>query len=116
VTHIDPNTILLLLKASAVRMILMVLYSGKDDIILCILSKQKRSLLGSYLKLRFSLLEHHPLALDPVKATQAYSQVVLLLTRNGFPVITYWGLGNPRGICIATSSDDMLEVWAKSPK
>ena len=35
--------------------------------------------------------------------------------RGGVATITYWGLGKPRGICIATSADDELDIWTKSP-
>lgn len=58
---------------------------------------------------------HHPLALEPGEGDTGIFSGGASLDKNGIPVITYWGLGNPRGICIATSNDDMLEAWTKSP-
>ena len=37
------------------------------------------------------------------------------IDQKGVATITYWGLGNPRGICIATSTDPQLDTWQKSP-
>jgi len=66
---------------------------------------------------------HHPTALEPVeKERGTYSGRALLsgifsggafIDKQGVPTITYWGLGS--GVCIATSTDDELEVWTNSP-
>ena len=58
---------------------------------------------------------HHPLALEPGEGDTGIFSGGASLDKNGTPTITYWGLGAPRGICIATSTDDLLEVWTKSP-
>ncbi|MDQ1328111.1 MAG: hypothetical protein QG641_1396 [Candidatus Poribacteria bacterium] len=58
---------------------------------------------------------HHTLALEPGEGDNGIFSGGASLDKNGIPVITYWGLGNPRGICIATSNDDLLEAWTKSP-
>jgi len=57
---------------------------------------------------------HHPLALEPGEGDDGIFSGGASLDKNGVPTITYWGLGNPRGICIATSTDDLLENWTKS--
>ena len=58
---------------------------------------------------------HHPLALEPGEGDEGIFSGGAFIDKNGVPTITYWGLGNPRGICIATSTDDLLETWTKSP-
>ena len=58
---------------------------------------------------------HHPPALEPDEDDAGIFSGGASLDKNGVPTITYWGLGNPRGICIATSTDDLLETWTKSP-
>ncbi|MCP5526072.1 MAG: glycoside hydrolase family 32 protein [Verrucomicrobiales bacterium] len=57
----------------------------------------------------------HPLALEPGEGDAGIFSGGAALDANGVPTITYWGLGNPRGICLATSTDDRLEHWTKSP-
>jgi len=58
---------------------------------------------------------HHPPSLEPGDGDVGIFSGGASLDKNGVPTITYWGLGNPRGICIATSTDDLLETWTKSP-
>jgi len=58
---------------------------------------------------------HHPLALEPGGADNGIFSGGAFVDKNGVPTITYWGLGNPCGICIATSTDDELDRWTKSP-
>ncbi|MFH1918728.1 MAG: glycoside hydrolase family 32 protein, partial [Planctomycetota bacterium] len=58
---------------------------------------------------------HHPPALEPGEGDMGIFSGGASLDKNGVPTITYWGLGNPRGICIATSTDDLIETWTKSP-
>ena len=58
--------------------------------------------------------QHRP-ALQPGEGDQGIFSGGASLDKDGRPTITYWGLGNPRGICIATSTDDLLETWTKSP-
>lgn len=58
---------------------------------------------------------HHPLALEPGEGDRGIFSGGAALDKNGVPTITYWGLGDPRGICIATSTDDNLDRWTKSP-
>ncbi len=57
----------------------------------------------------------HPLALTPGEGDTGIFSGGAALNRDGVPTITYWGLGDPGGICIATSDDDLLETWRKSP-
>lgn len=56
----------------------------------------------------------HSLALEPGEGDEGIFSGGAALDKNGIPTITYWGLGNPRGICIATSTDKFLENWTKS--
>ena len=56
----------------------------------------------------------HPLALQPGEGDSGIFSGGASLDKNGVPTITYWGLGNPRGICIATGHDENLDLWAKS--
>jgi len=58
---------------------------------------------------------HHPLALEPGEGDAGIFSGGAMIDKNGVATITYWGLGNPRGICIATSSDENLDRWTKSP-
>ncbi len=66
---------------------------------------------------------HHPLALEPDEADKVIFSGGVSLDKNGVPTITYWGLrnftglGEPAdgGVCIATSTDDELDHWTKSP-
>jgi beta-fructofuranosidase len=37
----------------------------------------------------------------------------VFVDKDGVPTITYWGLGEEAGICIATSTDDNLDHWTK---
>lgn len=57
----------------------------------------------------------HPLALEPGEGDQGIFSGGAALDKNGVPTITYWGLGKPRGVCIATSTDENLDRWTKSP-
>ncbi len=56
---------------------------------------------------------HHPMALEPGEGDQMVFSGGASLDREGVPTITYWGVG--RGVCTATSTDDLLENWTKSP-
>ena len=58
---------------------------------------------------------HHPLCLEPGEGDRGIFSGGAFLDRNGTATITYWGLGDDRGICIATSTDDGLDRWTKSP-
>lgn len=58
---------------------------------------------------------HHPLALEPGGVDTGIFSGGAFIDKNGIPTITYWGLGERAGICIATSTDPDLEVWEKSP-
>jgi len=56
---------------------------------------------------------HHPTALEPSEGDRGIFSGGAFIDRNGIPTITYWGLD--RGVCIATSTDDELNEWTKSP-
>ncbi|MHC4476307.1 MAG: GH32 C-terminal domain-containing protein [Planctomycetota bacterium] len=56
---------------------------------------------------------HHPTAFEPGEGDRGIFSGGAFVDKNGVPTITYWGLD--RGVCIATSSDDELNVWTKSP-
>jgi len=62
---------------------------------------------------------HHPPALTPGEGDKGIFSGGVFVDRkadgSGVATITYWGLGKPRGICIATSTDDNLDNWTKSP-
>ena len=58
---------------------------------------------------------HHPPALGPGEGDDGIFSGGAFIDMNGVATITYWGLGTPGGICIATSTDDNLDVWTKSP-
>ena len=57
----------------------------------------------------------HPLSLEPGEGDTGIFSGGIALNKDGVPTITYWGLGKPGGICVATSDDDLLEVWTKNP-
>lgn len=62
---------------------------------------------------------HHPPALEPGAGDAGIFSGGIALDKKGMPTITYWGLGEkgkPRGICLATSTDGLLEKWTKHPK
>jgi beta-fructofuranosidase len=58
---------------------------------------------------------HHPPALAPGEGDAGIFSGGVFVDRQGVPTISYWGLGNPRGICLATSTDPNLDRWVKSP-
>lgn len=58
---------------------------------------------------------HHPLALEPGGVDEGIFSGGAFVDKNGVPTITYWGLGEGAGICLATSTDDELDHWTKSP-
>lgn len=58
---------------------------------------------------------HHPVALEPDDKDDTIFSGGVFVDKRGVPVITYWGLGEGRGICLATGSGDMLDTWKKSP-
>jgi len=57
---------------------------------------------------------HHPLSLEPGGVDEGIFSGGAFIDRNGVPTITYWGLGEKAGICIATSTDPDLDHWTKS--
>lgn len=58
---------------------------------------------------------HHPLALTPGGIDTGIFSGGVALDKEGVPTITYWGLGEESGICLATATDDNLEEWIKHP-
>jgi len=58
---------------------------------------------------------HHPFSLEPGGIDEGIFSGGAFIDRNGVPTITYWGLGEKAGICIATSTDPDLDQWTKSP-
>jgi beta-fructofuranosidase len=58
---------------------------------------------------------YHLPALGPGEGDAGIFSGGAFIDPNGAATITYWGLGNPGGICIATSTDPDLEHWTKSP-
>jgi len=58
---------------------------------------------------------HHPLALEPGGVDEGIFSGGAFVDKNGVPTITYWGLGEKAGICTATSTDEQLDEWTKSP-
>jgi beta-fructofuranosidase len=58
---------------------------------------------------------HHPPSLAPGEGDRGIFSGGAFADEDGKAVITYWGLGDPRGICIATSTDENLDTWTKSP-
>lgn len=58
---------------------------------------------------------HHPLALEPGGVDTGIFSGGAFVDQEGTPTITYWGLGEEAGICLATSTDDDLDCWIKSP-
>jgi len=58
---------------------------------------------------------HHPMALEPGGVDSGIFSGGAFVDRKGVPTITYWGLGKDAGICTATSHDDNLDHWIKSP-
>ncbi len=57
----------------------------------------------------------HPLALAPGGVDEGIFSGGASLDPHGTPTITYWGLGERSGICLATSTDPDLDTWEKSP-
>ena len=57
----------------------------------------------------------HPLSLEPGGGDKGIFSGGIFVDKKGVATITYWGLGKPRGICIATSTDKNLDTWTKSP-
>lgn len=58
---------------------------------------------------------HHPTALEPGGADAGIFSGGIFVDEQGVPTITYWGLGEQAGICLATPADDELNVWIKHP-
>ena len=60
---------------------------------------------------------HHPIGLapEPGDVDEGIFSGGAFVDQNGVPTITYWGLGEDAGICMATSTDDDLEHWTKGP-
>ena len=56
---------------------------------------------------------HHGIPLEPGDGDQMIFSGGAFVDKDGIPTLSYWGVG--RGICIATSKDDDLERWDKSP-
>ena len=59
---------------------------------------------------------HHPPALGPGDGDDGIFSGGAFIDQNGVATITYWGLGKPGGICIATSTDPQLDHWTKCPQ
>ncbi len=57
----------------------------------------------------------HRLSLEPGEGDKGIFSGGIFVDKKGVATITYWGLGKPRGICIATSTDKNLDTWTKSP-
>ena len=58
---------------------------------------------------------HHLPALAPGGADDGIFSGGASIDKNGAAVIAYWGLGNPCGICLASSTDENLDHWTKNP-
>ena len=58
---------------------------------------------------------HHPPALGPGEGDDGIFSGGAFIDRDGVATITYWRLGKPDGIAIATSTDPNLDHWTKSP-
>jgi len=58
---------------------------------------------------------HHAPSLEPGEGDNGIFSGGIFVDKKGVATITYWGLGKPRGICIATSTDKNLDTWTKSP-
>lgn len=58
---------------------------------------------------------HHPVALKPGDIDNTIFSGGAFIDKNGVPTISYWGLGEKAGICLATSTDDQLDCWTKHP-
>jgi len=56
---------------------------------------------------------HHPPALAPGEGDDGIFSGGAFIDQQGVATITYWGLGNPGGICTATSTDPHLDHWTK---
>jgi beta-fructofuranosidase len=58
---------------------------------------------------------HHAPALCPGEGDEGIFSGGAFVDQNGVATITYWRLGKPDGIAIATSTDPQLDRWTKSP-
>jgi len=58
---------------------------------------------------------HHPLGLRPGGVDTGIYSGGIALDKDGIPTITYWGLGEEAGICLASATDDNLDHWVKHP-
>jgi len=58
----------------------------------------------------------HPPALAPGDGDDGIFSGGACVDQDGTAVITYWGLGQPDGICLATSTDPQLDRWVKCPQ
>ncbi|MCL2701164.1 MAG: glycoside hydrolase family 32 protein [Phycisphaerae bacterium] len=58
---------------------------------------------------------HHVPGLLPGGADDGIFSGGVFVDHNGVPTITYWGLGKPGGVCLATATDDHLDHWTKHP-
>ncbi|MHB9024492.1 MAG: glycoside hydrolase family 32 protein [Armatimonadota bacterium] len=56
---------------------------------------------------------HHPPALRPDERDTGIFSGGAFIDRQGVATISYWGLGKPDGICLATSTDPQLDQWTK---
>ena len=54
---------------------------------------------------------HHRLALEAGGIDSGIFSGGIFIDKAGIPTITYWGLGENAGICLATSTDDELDEW-----
>lgn len=58
---------------------------------------------------------HHPPALSPGEGDEGIFSGGVFIDQQGVATITYWRLGQPDGIAIATSTDPDLDHWHKNP-
>lgn len=60
---------------------------------------------------------YHPVALGPGQGDSGIFSGGAFIDKDGVATISYWGLaeGPGQGICIARSTDEHLDTWAKSP-
>jgi beta-fructofuranosidase len=58
---------------------------------------------------------HHPPALAPGEGDDGIFSGGAFVDDDGTVVYTYWGLRKPDGICLATSTDPLLEHWTRNP-
>lgn len=58
---------------------------------------------------------HHPYAIGPGDSDEGCFSGGAFVDEDGRAILSYWGLGIPRGICLAFSDDEHFDRWTKSP-